>query len=191
MSIRCNSSENCIDRYDYFLARENCIEQGFTLIELVLVLTLIAVISTAVSVKFQSTATYTIGTQADWLQRNVSHAQSLALRWEQPLQITVTSTQYSITCGTPISGSPCVTLGDVVRDPNSRQLQTFVLQDSVTMTGSNFLFDAMGRPCTTTCVSPATTNLITTNRVLTLTGGGKTYTLTVSPLTGFSSLVGS
>ena len=175
------------------MTRASDAARGFTLIELVLVLTLIAVISTVVAVKFQSTATYTIATQADWLQRNISHAQSLAMRWEQPLQITMTSTQYSITCVKVLSPavSPCLTVGAVVRDPNSGQLQSFALQDGVTLSGSNFSFDTLGRPCTSSCASPATTNLITTNRVLTLTGGGKTYTLTVSPLTGFSSLVGS
>jgi prepilin-type N-terminal cleavage/methylation domain-containing protein len=153
-------------------------QRGFSLLELIVVMLILSVMATYVAVQWRSDATFTIHNQADLLARNIRHAQSLAMAWEQNLRLTASGASYSVTCVAGTGSAPCVSAGDVVTDPANGQAFTVTLDDGVTVSGTATDFDELGRP-------NSSGTLLTGTRNFTLSGGGKSLTIAVSPLTGF------
>ena len=154
---------------------------GFTLIELVVVMLLVSTIAIVVLQRVQPTEN-NMPVQADQLARDIRHMQTIAANWAAPLRLTATATGYSVAC---ISGPtpPCNGVA-VIRDPAPRDGQNFQVQllTGIVSSATTLNVDIYGRPCTAPCTSGA--NVQTTATTFTLTGGGRTSTVTVRPLTG-------
>jgi MSHA pilin protein MshC len=148
--------------------------KGFTLIELVLVMLFISVLAAIAASRWNAgdaTAPY----QADLLARNLRHMQMLAMSWGQPLQLNVASPTYSVSCVTASATPPCN--ASPVIDPASGSAFSETLSHGVTLAGAAVTIDSLGRPVP---VTAATT--------YTLTAGAQTWSVTVAPLTGFTTV---
>lgn len=147
---------------------------GFTLIELVVILVIAGVLAVVVLLRFDTGQT-SVGYQADRLARDIRHTQMLAVAWGRSLRMTTAATSYQVVCvsagSTPCNVSP-------VRDPASGEPFTVTMQNGVTLSLASLDFDFLGRPV-------VAGSLTTSDVMYTLTGGGKTSTVTVRPLTGF------
>ena len=154
---------------------------GFTLIELVVVMLLVATLSIVVLQRVQPTEN-NMPAQADQLARDIRHMQTIAANWAVPLRFTASATGYSVAC---LSGPtpPCNGAG-VIDDPAPRDGQLFQvsLLAGIASSATTLDVDIYGRPCAAPCTSGA--NVQTTATTFTLTGGGRTSTVTVRPLTG-------
>ena len=159
---------------------------GFTLIELVVVMLLVSTISIVVLQRVQPTEN-NVPAQADQLARDIRHMQTIAANWAVPLRFTANAAGYSVAC---ISGPtpPCNGAG-VINDPAPREGQVFQvqLQAGIASSATTLNVDIYGRPCVAPCTSGA--NVQTTATNFTLTGGGRTSTVTVRPLTGHIAVV--
>ena len=148
-------------------ARVSIQETGFTLLELVTVLLLLAILSTSVFLRW-SPGSVTLNAQADQLAATLRHAQALALAQGRGLGLTIQSANaYAITDGTA-----------VITDPQGVR-QAFTLANGATLSGNDLRFDSLGRPI------DASSNLIATARSWTLGADGSTATVRVEPVTGF------
>jgi len=154
---------------------------GFTLIELVVVMMLVAIIAIVVLQRVDPTAA-NMPAQVDQLARDIRHMQTIAATWSVPLRLTANATGYSVSC---VSGPtpPCNGVG-VIRDPAPRDPSNFQVSWLAGISGSvtTLNVDIQGRPCAVPCTAGA--NVQTTPTTFTLTGGGRTSTVTVRPLTG-------
>jgi len=140
---------------------------GFTLLELVAVLLLLAILSTSVFLR-GSPGSSTLNAQADQLAASLRHTQSLALTQGRSLTFDVQSaTSYAITDGVT-----------TITDPQGL-VQSYTLANGVTLAGNDLDFDSLGRPI------DAGSNLIATPQSWTLSAGAATASVSVSPLTGF------
>ncbi|MFP5349619.1 MAG: type II secretion system protein [Gammaproteobacteria bacterium] len=154
---------------------------GFTLIELVVVMLLVATLSIVVLQRVQPTEN-NMPAQADQLARDIRHMQTIAANWAVPMRLTATAAGYSVAC---LSGPtpPCNGVG-VINDPAPRDGQLFQvpLQAGISSSVTTLNVDIYGRPCDAPCASGANVqNMATT---FTLSGGGRMSLVTVRPLTG-------
>ncbi len=148
-------------------ARFSARHAGFTLLELVAVLLLLAILSTSLFLRW-SPGSSTLNAQADQLAAVLRHAQALALTQGRSLTFDVQSTtSYAITDGTA-----------TVTDPHG-VVQSYTLANGVILAGNDLDFDSLGRPI------DAGNNLVATALTWTLTGDGASASVSVSPLTGF------
>jgi prepilin-type N-terminal cleavage/methylation domain-containing protein len=150
--------------------------KGFTMIELIVVMVVLGVLVAVTAMRWNTTDA-TAPYQADLLARNIRHMQMLAMSWGQPLQFTVASPTYSVSCVTASATPPCNAIP--VIDPASGKAFSETLVNNVTLAGAAIDIDSLGRP-----VSGGA--LLTVNRVYTLTAGAQTWSVTVSPITGFT-----
>ena len=148
-------------------ARLSAHQAGFTLLELVAVLLLLAILSTSLFLRW-SPGSSTLNAQADQLAATLRHAQALALAQGRSLRFDVQSaTSYAITDG-------AATVTD-----HQGVVQNYTLVSGVTLAGNDLDFDSLGRPI------DAGNNLVAAALTWTLTGDGATASVSVSPLTGF------
>ena len=152
--------------------------RGFTLIELVITLVMMGILSAVVVTDISARAQHSVTTQADQFRRNLSHLQMLAISRGARLRLTVAAggAGYSVaTCAT----SACTTRSALV-DPETGANFSVVL-DGVTLSpaGNILDFDSLGRP-------QSGGSLITATRSYTLTGSGRSVSVTVLPVTGFA-----
>lgn len=152
--------------------------RGFTLIELVITLVMMGILSAVVVTDISARAQHSVTTQADQFRRNLSHLQLLAISRGARLRLTVAAGGggYSVaTCAT----SACTTRSALV-DPETGANFSVVL-DGVTLSpaGNILDFDSLGRP-------QSGGSLITATRSYTLTGSGRSVSVTVLPVTGFA-----
>lgn len=157
---------------------------GYTLVELVIVLTIVAIVSATVAIGITSQTKQNVVNEADKLRRNLSHVQALASGWGARLRITSSSSGYSVTCRTNLGRSPCNAVGADVTDPATGTTLSVTFPSGVTLaqsggtTATQLDFDSMGRPV-------GTSSLLSADTVYTVSGSGRTVTLTVSPITGY------
>ena len=144
--------------------------RGFTAIELVVTIVLVAILAATAIARWGSTADKSVGYQADRLARDIRHAQMLAFTRSEKLTLTIaSSTSYQVVD----SG------GSVINDPAKGGSFVQDLQNGVTISGGpSITFDSLGRP--TSGGTPTNSSVS-----FTVAGDAKTATVTVAPLTGF------
>jgi MSHA pilin protein MshC len=154
---------------------------GFTLVELVIVMIVIAIMSAIVMAQVGADTKHSVTTQADQLRRNLSHLQLLAISQGARLKLTVTSGGYSVCAA---STTNC-TLAAAITDPATGQrFSVDVAIDGVSFSqgAGDYYFDSLGRP-----VSAASGPTLKPDMsIFTLSGGGRSVTVTVLPVTGFA-----
>lgn len=150
---------------------------GFTIIELIVVLALIGILAAMVIPRW--TTAPTLDAQVNQLLGDIRYTQALALSHGQRFRINFTlPSTYSIT----------TTSGTAVGNP-STGATTVTLTSGVTITGlinlpNNLVaFDEQGVPYTN---STATTALAA-NATITLSGGGLTRSIVITPTTGLAT----
>lgn len=168
------------------VGRSRRLAGGFTLIELVVVMLLVVTIAVVALLRVDPTDN-NMPAQADQLVRDIRHMQTIAANWAVPMRLTATAAGYSVAC---LSGPtpPCNGAG-VIDDPAPRDGQTFQVQllAGIASSATTLNVDIYGRPCAAPCTSGA--NVQTAATTFTLTGGGRTSTVTVRPLTGHIAVV--
>jgi prepilin-type N-terminal cleavage/methylation domain-containing protein len=147
-------------------------QQGFGLIELVVVIVLMSVLATYAAVRWNSNARSTVAYQAEQFARNLRHAQMLAMTQNVTLTVTVAAAGYSVSDGVGI-----------ITDPALGEPFNIALANGVVFSaGAGAIsFDGLGRPKTGAAFNSAA-------QAFTLNGDGSTWTVSVAPLTGFVSV---
>jgi MSHA pilin protein MshC len=162
--------------------------QGFTLIELVIVLLVVGVLGAIGMMRYYKPTEITVSIEADHLARDIRHMQRLAMTWGQTLRFSILpgNNGYRVICASGSAVPPCNGAVTAVTDPaTGAPFETPVppgLQESVTVAGAALDIDALGRPV-------AAGVLLNGDTTYTLTGGTETSTVTVARLTGFVSVV--
>lgn len=142
-------------------------ERGFTLIELVMAIVIIGVLA-AMATSRLSISGSSVHAQAAQLARDIRHVQMLAMTGGATL--TLQSLGNSYRC---IDSSAAV-----ITDPATQQPFTLSLANGVGASAGSISFDSLGRP-----VSGGT--LLATATTFTVSGGGQSATLSVSPVSGY------
>lgn len=142
---------------------------GFTVLELVVVIIVISIVA-AVSLASWRPANTSINYQADELARNLRHAQTLAMTWRQPLQVSASGGSYSVV----------YVAGGSVTNPSTGQAFTVNLKDGVVFSQDATVdFDTLGRPKTGVSFNTSQVEFILS------TSTGNTAKAILKPLTGF------
>jgi MSHA pilin protein MshC len=155
---------------------------GFTMIELVTVIVLLAILSAYAVTKWPGDSTFKLSAQAEAFAAHIQHTQALAMDWGQSLRLTINSSGYSVSCVTASATPPCD--NSPVIDPTTNQAFSITLESGISLSGTATTdFDTLGRPV-------SSGSLITTSpaSTFTLTADSVNQTVTVSPLTGFAAL---
>jgi prepilin-type N-terminal cleavage/methylation domain-containing protein len=185
---------------------------GFTIIELVLVLAIIAILSARLgSVVLNSNTSQQMGLikQTEQLRRDIAHLQSLTLNTGAPFRLnigretqnvcTTTPTgtscnqvpslyKYWITCTRVIAATPCADTTSTVIDPVTGQEFKTVLDSGVSLTATDASSVTVSTIDFDSLGRPITgANLIASNpaRSFTLSAASKTATVALLPITGF------
>ena len=153
---------------------------GFTFIDLLVVVGIVAILSAYAAMKMTTAGENTVWYQAQRLARDIRHAQILTSTWGRPLQVVVdpATETYSVSCVTA-GAAPC----DVspIIDPVTGRPFTVTLEHGVTLAASpstTVAFDILGRP-----VTGGTLN--TASNTYTLSATGTNIAVAVAPWTGF------
>ncbi len=153
---------------------------GFTLIELVAVIVIIAVMAALVVPRTPTQASLTLNARAEQVAADIRYVQSLAMTGGQRYCFTLTPSSpfsgYSMTTG----ASSCAT---TTAHPAGFAQPVSVCSSGTCMTApalanSYLQFDTLGQPYT------APTTLLASNAVITITDGSGSQTVTVAPVTG-------
>lgn len=185
---------------------------GFTMIELVLVLAILAILSARLgSVVLSSNASQQIGLvkQTEQLRRDIAHLQALALNTGAAFRLnigretqnvcTTTATgtscsqipslyKYWITCTRVIATTPCVDTTGTVIDPVTGQELKTVLDNGVSLIATDASSVTVSTVDFDSVGRPVSgANLIASNpaRSFTLSAASKTTTVALRPITGF------
>lgn len=156
---------------------------GFTLLELAIVIILIGILSAVVMINIQAVAQHSVTVQAETFKRTLAHIQLLSISQSHRLRLSVNAsgTNYSVVSCTT---SACTTTNTLI-DPATGANFNIALTDGVTLspTSNNLDFDSLGRP-------QFAGSLIASNpaRTYTLAGNGRSVRITVSPITGFAQM---
>jgi prepilin-type N-terminal cleavage/methylation domain-containing protein len=154
-------------------------QRGLSLIELIVVLVVVSLLGGYAIMKMHSTADNTLWFQANKLARDIRHAQVLSSTYGKSLQMTVSSTGYSVTCEASL---PCNST--VLIDPVTGESFSTTFQNGVTAGGSaTIVFDNQGRPLAS--LGGALTGATTT---ITMSASSTSSVITVAPNTGFVSV---
>lgn len=128
---------------------------GFTLLEFLMVFTIIAIMAAFAASRMASSGDYNVSPIVEQLERNIRYTQLLSMSLNQNFTITITATGYAISPAPP-EGAVSVTM-----------------PEGVTLTPAVIMFNASGDPG------------IGTNLNLTVSGPSFTRTLTVNRETGY------
>ncbi len=145
---------------------------GFTLIELVLVILIAAILSTYAIISFPS-GSINISAQADQVMADIRHVQSLSINRGQRYRINFNNDRYWI------SSADGTTLYTHPADGST----TIFLDTGITLSSTHgfLVFDGQGTPYTNT-LTPGTA--LATNAVITLSTSGEIRTVRISSETG-------
>lgn len=148
--------------------------RGFSVLELVIVLVLVAVLAVFAAPRLTTTQSITLPAVAAQLVANIRYTQSLSMSQGKRYRINFTASTYQITdmSGTPIVQPVTAATGAISVAPAS--LTGF----NPPLTNSYVAFDSKGVPYTN-----ATTVLAAT-ATITLTSGSDTSSIVIAPETG-------
>jgi len=162
------------------LQRQPTTVKGFTLIELVAVLVIVAIIAIFIVPRTPTQAAMTLSARVEQLAADIRYTQTLAMSNGQRYCITLTPSSpysgYSMTTG----ASNCAT---TTAHP-ANFAQPIAMCSGATcvtapaLTNGYLQFDSLGQPYT------AAATLLAADAVITVTDGGSSQTLTVTPITG-------
>ncbi|MDH5327249.1 MAG: prepilin-type N-terminal cleavage/methylation domain-containing protein [Gammaproteobacteria bacterium] len=155
--------------------------QGFTLVELVVVMLLAGILSAYALTQWPSNAELKLPNQTQLFVSDIRHIQSLSLSWAQPLRLTLSAGSYSVSCVTPAATAPCNSAP--VIDPVTRKPYQVFLEPGISLSGANIDFDVWGRPVESGVLIGATPA-----RIFTLSTPGDSQQVLLQPLTGFCQL---
>ncbi len=144
---------------------------GFTLVEMVMVIVLLAVMSVFVVMKSVSPADVTLPSQAQKMATDLRHAQTLASTWGTSLTVSAGGSVYSVSCLTVSGSAPCN--ASPVIDPASGAAFNVGLQQGATFispTSATLTFNSLGQPGAAASY--------------TLSSGSSTSTVSVTATTG-------
>ncbi|MBU1001961.1 MAG: type II secretion system GspH family protein [Proteobacteria bacterium] len=149
--------------------------RGFTLMEVIAVLIIMAIIAVGLSVSYDS-GFHDLEQETDLLRSRIRYAQSRALGNNSPFGIACTGGQYFLFSGLSTATTHVF--------PGEDQPQ-YSLPNGITANSFIISFDGWGVPYSNAAQATALT--IATTITLTSSQGGKTEssTTTVTPLTGF------
>lgn len=161
--------------------------RGFSLIELVMVMVVVAVLGVVVLARYHEPSATAVSIEADHVARDIRHMQMLAMTWGQTLRFTPAGSGYFVRCASGSTTLPC-NGGSPVTDPAdglafSRSLGAGSVSGISFTVGASFDFDALGRPGTWS--AGPTFTLSSAAASFTVAGGSETSTVAVAPLTGF------
>lgn len=115
--------------------------QGFTLGELVLTLVLMGILAAVAAPRLLSTKTFESRGFYDEAQAVVRYAQKTAIAWRRTITVCVAADKISA-----VSNGDCTSPTPVPNPVTNAPLVTSTAPAGVTVSGSNFSFDGMGRP---------------------------------------------
>ena len=143
-------------------------QQGFTLVELIVVMLVMSVLAAYVGTRW-SFGDATVSAQAEQLARDLRHAQMLAMQQGQTLRLESTGGGYRVTDG-----------AGVIIDPATHEGFIQTLDNGVSLSGGPVEFDSMGRPVSGGSLAGAAVSF-------SLSGDSDTAAVNVAPVTGFVS----
>jgi len=147
-------------------------QAGFTLVELVMVIVLLAIVAVTVSIRWTSAGERTVPVQADLLAGNIRHLQALATAQGRTLRLNINPDRYCVTV------PPETDCALAIVDPATSLPFTVVLADAVTLTGTSTDLDSLGRP-------KNAAGLLAASRIFQLTADSTTWSVTLIPISGF------
>lgn len=148
---------------------------GFTLLELIIVILLLAIMSTYVSMKWPG-ANINLNAQAQQLATEIQRAQNLAMSRGQRFRVNLSTSGYTIT---DLAGTTYYT--DPVKGQNTISYPTGVTASmSASLSNNVIAFDGNGTPYS----NSAATVQLTATGVISLAASGYTRTVTITPYTG-------
>ena len=175
-----NNFESPLDS-SFILVRPPRSESGFSLIELVIVVLLVAIVS-AVAYSRLSTGTMIVSTQADRLASAIRYAQTLAMTQGARYEVVLTSTTYAVY-------RTAAGVATLVAEAGSGQVGPYTYDSGVTVTvpptnlpNSLVTFDGRGIPYTD-ATSPGTI-LSPSAAVIQISKEGDTRSIVITPETG-------
>jgi Tfp pilus assembly protein FimT len=154
-------------------------QRGLAFIELIIIVVVVSLLGGYAVMRMHSTADNTLWFQANKLARDIRHAQVLSSTYGKSLQMTVSSTGYSVACDASL---PCDST--VLIDPVTGESFSTTFQNGVAAGGAaTIVFDNQGRPLASLggALTGATTSI-------TLSGSTTSSVITVAPNTGFVSV---
>ena len=166
-------------------------QHGFTLIEITAVLVLMAIISAYVIGRSVNTQQIDLADQTDRIRNHIRYAHSMAMKRSDRI--------WGIKCDTGIDQywlfSVQTPVAAMAEDQAANRI-TFPGQTNDTisladlgiddMTGFTLFFDRIGRPYTAYTDENTNFPLVDPGQTITITAGGQTRTVTVTPETGLA-----
>lgn len=150
--------------------------KGFTLTELVITIILIGIMSAVVINNINAKARHGVTTQSDIFRRDLSRIQLMAISQGKRLRLSVGLGGYTVyECPDAACASPVT----VATDTSTGQPFVVTLTDAAFTASSTLEFDSLGRP-------QSGGSLVTVVRSYTLSGNGRSVSVTVLPITGFA-----
>lgn len=161
----------------------NRVAAGFTMIELIIVLTVVAILSASAILRLSSASARGVTTNADQLRQDIAHMQMLALTWGVPLRLSIAADGKSYAVSCRATGTGCASVAAIPLDPATGASFQTALTDSVIVSPASGTldFDSLGRP-----VSGSTLLSSKPAAAFGVAGGGQSMTVSVQPITGLA-----
>lgn len=162
--------------------RESDADRGFTVIELVLIIVVVAIIALAAAPRLADITGLKASATARKLQSDIAYTQNLAMTGNRRHRVVFPSaTSYEVRdAAGALATNPDGGGGFAVTTDSGITLSWTLNGDAALNRGVEF--DSLGRPYFYAGVSPSITNL--TAGTITVTGGDTAQTVTVQPQTG-------
>lgn len=124
-------------------------QKGYTVIELVVVMVVVAILSVFAVTKSVSSAEATLPSQVQKMASDIRHAQLLASTWGQRLRVTAGAGSYRVSCSSAVA-PPCPSATSVaITDPATGKRFEIALQKNVMFvnpTTATLDINSLGQP---------------------------------------------
>lgn len=124
---------------------------GFTIVELVVVISIIGILSISIAPRFFGTSSYKNRLATDELLSALRYSQQLAMNRGGDIQLILTTTNFTV----QKSG------GGNLRSPDGRLPYTKTFPDGITALTATVNYNALGQPINTSAI-PLTSNILLT-----------------------------